>query len=170
MEIRRDLSTVIPAMSQQKTYAAGCWSATKADEEVLPANKTRAECKRYEISRTDHTYQEIRKRTEVKDVIQVADDSVRWLGGHMARLPDNWWTSYYLDSTWPQKTFRSSKEQQFKADIHGTLKVFDSTKLKLWRTDDVIEGDIDNRINASHHFINLHWPNHNVWVVCTDFG
>ena len=92
MEIRRNLfnSTVLPAM----TYAAECWSVTKADEEGLLITERAMERMLCKISRRDHVpNEEIRRRTEVKDVIRTAYDSKRRWAGHVARLSDDRWTS-----------------------------------------------------------------------------
>ena len=73
---KRDLynTTVIPTI----TYAAECWSTTKADEEGLQVTERAAECMLCNISGRNHVpRKEIRKRTEVKNVIQVVYDSKR---------------------------------------------------------------------------------------------
>ena len=68
MKVKRDLfnSTVIPAM----TYAAECWSTTKADEDGLQVTERAMERMLCKISLRDHVPNpEVRKRTGIKDVI-----------------------------------------------------------------------------------------------------
>jgi hypothetical protein len=95
-------STVLPAM----IYGSETWSLTKADRMKLSVTERAIERRMIGVTRLDHvTNEQLRRQTQVKDVVEEAEKAkLRW-AGHLIRRDDGRWTRAVTE-WWPQEVTR----------------------------------------------------------------
>ncbi|GFO40356.1 endonuclease-reverse transcriptase [Plakobranchus ocellatus] len=98
---------VLPTM----TYGCQTWSLTKATTQKLRVAQRAMERKIQGIKLTDRVKcSEIRKRTQIQDIVDfVAKQKWRW-AGHVARLKDNRWTLRVTE--WQPRNDKRSRGRQ----------------------------------------------------------
>ena len=150
MTIRRRMynQCVIPTM----TYGAETWTTTKQLEQKLMTAQRAMERRMLNITIRDKIRNsEIRKQTQVKDVIvKIKEAKWRW-AGHLMRRDDNRWTKRLTE--WQPRVGRRSRGRQkcrWRDDI-TTYKGSTWTRLaqdrKLWRNHE--EGYIQRWIDKA---------------------
>ena len=91
------------------TYGCETWTITKREEQILKVSQRDMERAMLRITIKDEVKcEEIRRLSQVKDIIaEITRSKMRW-AGHVVRMADNRWTTRILG--WYPKEFEKAKK------------------------------------------------------------